>query len=573
MYGKIGAGVVCWGKEQIRRTAPDPARQGGRARKGGTYMQEFLYRNGTILTMDEARGLYAEALLVRDGRIAAVGPEAAVAAEARSPEVIDLHGATLMPSFLDPHSHLSSYAMNLQQIPMEGAASYAEIVARVQRYLAENDIPADRWVTAYGYDHNALAEHRPPDRTVLDAAAPRNPLVLQHVSGHTGVFNTRALQALGLDAATPDPAGGRFARAADGSLTGYAEENAFIETIKRIPQPDGRQLLGCYRKAQQCYAAYGITTVQDGLVIDQMAPLYGGLCAADTLFLDTVAYVDFRACDALLTTFADNLGQYRHHFKIGGYKTFLDGSPQARTAWMRTPYLPAPGADEPAGYRGYPALQDEELFAQLCRALREGRQVLAHCNGDAAAQQYLDQYARARAAVPGAPDIRPVMIHAQFLDRDQLPALADLGMTPSFFVAHVYHWGDVHIRNVGLERAARISPTASALAAGLRFTFHQDAPVIQPDMLETIWCAVNRVTRAGVPLGEGERISTLEALKAVTVNAAWQYFEEDRKGTLAPGKLADLVALSADPLKTPAPALRDIRVLETWKEGRSVFRA
>ena len=126
---------------------------------------------------------------------------------------------------------------------------------------------------------------------------------------------------------------------------------------------------------------------------------------------------------------------------------------------------------------------------------------------------------------------------------------------------------------MGLERAARISPTASALAAGLRFTFHQDAPVIQPDMLETIWCAVNRVTRAGVPLGEGERISTLEALKAVTVNAAWQYFEEDRKGTLAPGKLADLVALSADPLKTPAPALRDIRVLETWKEGRSVFRA
>ena len=222
MYGKIGAGVVCWGKEQIRRTAPDPARQGGRARKGGTYMQEFLYRNGTILTMDEARGLYAEALLVRDGRIAAVGPEAAVAAEARSPEVIDLHGATLMPSFLDPHSHLSSYAMNLQQIPMEGAASYEEIVARVQRYLAENDIPAERWVTAYGYDHNALAEHRPPDRTVLDAAAPRNPLVLQHVSGHTGVFNTRALQALGLDAATPDPAGGRFARAADGSLTGYA---------------------------------------------------------------------------------------------------------------------------------------------------------------------------------------------------------------------------------------------------------------------------------------------------------------------------------------------------------------
>ncbi len=536
-------------------------------------MSEFLFQNGTILTMDETRGLYAEALLVRDGVIAAVGDAAAVAAEANSPEIIDLHGATLMPSFIDPHSHLSSYAMGLQQIALEGVKSYEEIIARVQQYLKDNNIPAGQWVTAHGYDHNALAERRPPDRTVLDAAAPQNPLVLQHVSGHTGVFNTLALQGLGLNADTPDPPGGRFARAADGSLTGYAEENAFIETIKRMPQPGAAQLLACYTKAQQCYAAYGITTVQDGLIIDQMAPLYQGLCAAGTLFLDTVAYVDFRACETLLKTFADHLGAYRQHFKIGGYKTFLDGSPQARTAWLRTPYLPAPGADEPKGYRGYPAMQDDELFQQLCRALRDGRQVLAHCNGDAAAQQYLDQFARAKAAVPGAPDIRPVMVHAQFLDRDQLPMLKKLGMIPSFFVAHVYHWGDIHIQNVGLARAARISCTASALAEGIKFTFHQDSPVIQPNMLETIWCAVNRTTKAGVPLGTQERIPTLEALKAVTVNAAYQYFEEDRKGTLAPGKLADLVALSADPLKTPAPDLRSIQVLETWKEGRSIFKA
>ena len=433
-------------------------------------MSEFLFQNGTILTMDETRGLYAEALLVRDGVIAAVGDAAAVAAEANSPEIIDLHGATLMPSFIDPHSHLSSYAMGLQQIALEGVKSYEEIIARVQQYLKDNNIPAGQWVTAHGYDHNALAERRPPDRTVLDAAAPQNPLVLQHVSGHTGVFNTLALQGLGLNADTPDPPGGRFARAADGSLTGYAEENAFIETIKRMPQPGAEQLLACYTKAQQCYAAYGITTVQDGLIIDQMAPLYQGLCAAGTLFLDTVAYVDFRACETLLKTFADHLGAYRQHFKIGGYKTFLDGSPQARTAWLRTPYLPAPGADEPKGYRGYPAMQDDELFQQLCRALRDGRQVLAHCNGDAAAQQYLDQFARAKAAVPGAPDIRPVMVHAQFLDRDQLPMLKKLGMIPSFFVAHVYHWGDIHIQNVGLARAARISCTASALAEGIKFT-------------------------------------------------------------------------------------------------------
>ena len=165
------------------------------------------------------------------------------------------------------------------------------------------------------------------------------------------------------------------------------------------------------------------------------------------------------------------------------------------------------------------------------------------------------------------------MIHAQFLDRDQLPQLKALGMIPSFFVAHVYHWGDVHLRNMGPARAAVISCAASALRAGLRFTFHQDAPVIRPDMLETVWCAVNRVTRAGVPLGPEERISTLEALKAVTAHAAYQYFEEDRKGTLAPGKLADLTVLSADPLAIPPSALRDLQVLATYKEGRPVFTA
>ena len=156
-----------------------------------------IYRNGTILTMDETRGLYAEALLAEDGRIAAVGARSDVEAAAHAPEIVDLHGAALLPAFIDPHSHLSSYAMGLQQIALEGVKSYEEIIARVQQYLKDNNIPAGQWVTAHGYDHNALAERRPPDRTVLDAAAPQNPLVLQHVSGHTGVFNTLALQGLG----------------------------------------------------------------------------------------------------------------------------------------------------------------------------------------------------------------------------------------------------------------------------------------------------------------------------------------------------------------------------------------
>ena len=333
-------------------------------------MSQTLFVNGTILTMDETRGLYAEALLAEDGRIAAVGARSDVEAAAHAPEIVDLHGAALLPAFIDPHSHLSSVAMGLQQAAVEGARDYADLIERIQRYIRENNVPAGQWVTAHGYDHNALAEHRPPTREVLDKAAPENPLVLQHASGHTGVFNTQALQALGLDAATPDPDGGRFGRAADGALTGYAEENAFIETIKRIPTPGGAQLLDCYRRAQQLYASFGIATVQDGLIVDQMAPLYEALVQTGTLFLDTVGYADFRSCEALHTRLPAHWDGYRGRFRIGGYKTFLDGSPQARTAWLRQPYVPADGQPpaepgEEDGFDGFPyGTPAEEIAAE-----------------------------------------------------------------------------------------------------------------------------------------------------------------------------------------------------------------
>lgn len=530
-------------------------------------MSQQLYENGTILTMDEQHGLYAEALLVKDGTIAAVGGRAQVEALSDDARKVDLAGRTLMPAFIDPHSHLSNYATALQQVPLEEARSYDELVDKIKAFIHEKGIPAGQWVTAKGYDHNQLAEGCPPDRQVLDRAAPENPLVLQHKSGHTGVFNTQALRELGVTADTPDPAGGKIGRA-QGQLTGYMEENAFVNYLQRVPLPSPQDLLALYTKAQQCYASQGITTVQDGMVVDVMVPLYRFLLEKDALFLDTVAYADLRDCETFLDTFHDHIDQYKQHFKIGGYKTFLDGSPQARTAWMRTPYKNAED-----GYRGYPTLTDEQLLTHIRRALREGRQLLAHCNGDAAAQQYLDMFTKALGELDDAPDIRPVMIHAQLLDRDQLPRLREIGMIPSFFVGHVYHWGDVHIRNFGPARAARISCAASALKEHILFTFHQDAPVIEPDMLETVWCAVNRLTKAGVPLGPEERISPLEALKAVTVNAAYQYFEERQKGTLEPGKLADLVILSDDPLRVDPMAIRDIQVLETIKRGETIYQA
>lgn len=528
-------------------------------------MAKQFYYGGNVLTMEPE--LYAQALLAENGRILAVGSRERLESEAGDAQRIDLRGGVLLPAFLDAHGHISSYAASLLQPGVGEAKSFGEMQAIICRFLRENQVPKGRWVTVKGLDPTQLAEGKAPDRRVLDAAAPDNPLVLQHQSGHNGVLNTLALRELGITARTPVPEGGRMALEG-GEPTGFLEENAFIEALQRVPMPSPQEMGEAFVQAQRRYAAYGVTTVQDGVVMDLMADQYRYLCENKILELDVVAYGDLRDSDRFLEAFQDHWGAYRDHFKLGGYKTFLDGSPQARTAWMREPYA---GATD--GYRGYPTLPDAQLLTYIRRALREDRQILAHCNGDAAAQQYLDAYAQALAELDRPRDIRPVMIHAQLLGRDQLPALRALGMIPSFFVGHVYYWGDVHLQNFGRARAEAISPVKSAAELGLRYTFHQDAPVTEPDMLHTLWCAVNRLTRAGRCLGPEERVSPLEALRAVTVHAAWQYFEEDQKGSLRPGKRADLVVLDRDPLQVDPLELQNLRVLATFKDGKALYRA
>ncbi|MEG2213368.1 MAG: amidohydrolase family protein [Clostridiales bacterium] len=323
-------------------------------------------------------------------------------------------------------------------------------------------------------------------------------------------------------------------------------------------------LLSAFAKAQNGYVAHGIATIQEGMAVGQLIPLYEKLLSHDLLKLDVVGYADMKDADALFAAFPASVQQYNRHFKFGGYKIFLDGSPQGRTAWMKEPYI---GETD---YRGYGTMQDSELLADIRYAVKTHMQILAHCNGDAAAQQYIGAI-RTVSQETDMAKLRPVMIHAQFLAREQLRDVQVLGIIPSFFVAHVYHWGDVHIKNFGEERAAQISPAASALAHEILFTFHQDTPVIEPDMLETVWCAVNRVTKGGKSLGIEESISVYDALKAVTINAAYQYFEEDRKGSLRVGKCADFVILNQNPLTVEPMAIRDIAVLATIKNDQILF--
>lgn len=519
-------------------------------------METTLYFGGPIVTLEEPR--YAQALVERGGRIAYVGDrEEAERLAGPGARRVDLEGRALLPAFLDPHSHLLACAYARLQVPLGECAGWGEIADWLSRHVQERGVQPGEWVKGTGYDQNALAEGAAPDRFCLDRACPNNPVVIQHASGHAGVFNTLALERLG---ALNGDCG--LERDGQGELTGRGEENPFLDLLGRIPMEGLEDVLRAFQGAQEEYASHGIATAQEGLLQPVMAPVYREILRRGLLYLDVNAYVPPADYDRLRGQFAQGVSASPGIFRAAGMKIFLDGSPQGGTAWVREPYA--------GGGCGTSTMTDGQVLSAFRQALDRDAQLLAHCNGDRAAEQYLTLLAQAEREA-GKKLCRPVMIHAQLLGLDQLERVKALGVIPSFFVAHVYHWGEIHVKNFGLDRAGRISPAGSALAWGIPFTFHQDSPVIPPDMLETIWCACVRRTKTGRVLGAEERIPVEAALRAVTQTAALQYGLERELGTLRPGKRADFVLLSGDPLRTPPEELKKLQVERTIQRGRTIW--
>ena len=519
-------------------------------------METTLYFGGPIVTLEEPR--YAQALVERGGRIAYVGDrEEAERLAGPGARRVDLEGRALLPAFVDPHSHLLACAYARLQVPLGECAGWGEITDRLSRHVQERGIQPGEWVKGTGYDQNALAEGAAPDRFCLDRACPHNPVVIQHASGHAGVFNTLALERLG---ALNEDCG--LERDGQGELTGRGEETPFLDLLGRIPMDGLEDVLRAFQGAQEEYASHGITTAQEGLLQPVMAPVYQEILRRGLLYLDVNAYVPPADYDRLRGQFAQGVSASPGTFQVAGMKIFLDGSPQGGTAWVREPYA--------GGGCGTSTMTDGQVLSAFRQALDRDAQLLAHCNGDRAAEQYLTLLAQAEREA-GKKLCRPVMIHAQLLGLDQLERVKALGVIPSFFVAHVYHWGEIHVKNFGLDRAGRISPAGGALSLGIPFTFHQDSPVIPPDMLETIWCACVRRTKTGRVLGAEERIPVEAALRAVTQTAALQYGLEWELGTLRPGKRADFVLLSGDPLRTPPEELKKLQVERTIRCGRTIW--
>ena len=517
-----------------------------------------IFYHGDIVTLTSQK---PEAIVIEEGIIQKLGTEKEILSKVqKDTEDIDLKGKTLMPSFIDAHSHFSSVANNLLQVSLQDCTTVQEIKNKLLMYQQDNQIEEGNWIIANQYDHNRLPERKHITKQEIDQVLPNYPVVIQHQSGHCGVFNSKAMEELTITPDTPSPEGGKIEKQG-GELTGYLEENAFLVNLKKVPLPTKESIVKAYQKAQEIYLSHGITTVQEGFMVKEMIPFYQELIHQNMLTIDLIAYLEIKSEEEIKNAFPKQMKQYSHHVKIGGYKIFLDGSPQARTAWMRSPYQ---GEKD---YCGYSTMKTEEVENAVKLAVNNQMQLLAHCNGDKACEQYIE----AIATSSEIQNLRPVMIHAQLLGLDQLSLVKKYKIIPSFFVAHTYYWGDIHLKNFGETRAKSISPAGSALAQKIRFTFHQDSPVIEPNMLETIWCAVQRKTKGGVQLAKEETISVLEAIKAVTCHAAYQYFEENQKGTIEEGKLADLVILNRNPLTSDPDQIKTIQVLETIKEGKMVW--
>ena len=532
-------------------------------------MKKVLYYNGNILTMDKSKPR-REALLVENGIIKALGNFGELGSIVDdSTELCDLSGMTLMPAFVDGHSHVIMFGSMVNQCYLGECKSFDDILATIKEYRNKNGLTHGEKIRCYGYDLAVLKEGRHPTAKDLDRLGVDNPIGCTHVSFHMGVYNSVAMRAAGVDENYTFTGSGVVGRDENGKPNGYFEESARRVMSTFMNSDTSESFEECYLSAEKEYFKNGITTIQEGGSVNEEKLIkFKALSDKNKITADLVLYLEPRLKD---TEFWDRAcgiiddEKSREHLKIGGVKIVLDGSPQAKTAWMTKPY------ENEIEYSGYPNHKDETVYTLLSRATKKKMQVLAHCNGDAAAEQFVSSWERVVLENPDATSLRPVMIHAQTVRYDQLKRMAKTNMIPSFFVGHTYYWGDTHLKNFGKERAEKISPVKAALDIGLKPNFHQDSPVTFPNMLHSVWCAVNRVTRSGAVIGEENRIDVYDALIAATNGGAYEYFEENKKGILKSGAVADLIILDKDPTTIDPMQIKDIRVLKTIKAGRVVF--
>jgi hypothetical protein len=539
-----------------------------------------IWYGGPILTMDD-EAMRAEAVAESRGRIVAVGSKVDVM-KLKGPgtEVIDLKGRTLLPGFIDPHGHmvvggLQALSANLLAPPDGKVTDIPGLLQAMREWIAANEeaVAKTQLIIGFGYDQASLKEHRPPTRDELDTISTEIPIMLVHQSAHFGVLNSKALEVAGITAASKDPAGGVIQRK-EGSQepNGVLEELAFAgAAFKLLPRvgPNGMEVFA--REGARMWARYGYTTAEEGKAIPGTAQLLKKMADEGSFDIDVVAYVDALSDRDFIV--ANQSRTYANRFRIAGAKLTIDGALQGFTAWRDTPYY-KPVGNFPAGWVGYPSATAEQVMDSVRWAAENKVQLIAHANGERASDLLIAAHSAAQGRFPDAQALRPVLIHGQAQRADQVDSYKRLGVIPSLFPMHTFYWGDWHLdHTVGPVDGANLSPTGWVRERGMIFTTHHDAPVAFPDSMRVLDATVTREARgSGRILGPDQRVDVVTALKAMTIWAAYQKFEEDTKGSVSVGKLADFAILSKDPTAVDPTTIDTIKVTETVKEGRTIFR-
>ena len=543
---------------------------------------DVVFFGDNIYTVD-ATTEAATGVAIRGSEIVAVGDRKDVEARVgESTRVVELGDRALTPGFIDAHGHLGLVMqmldlLNASSPPVGPMTSVEDIVSALQERIAEQEIPSGEFVMGYGYDDSLLAEGRHPNRDDLDRASMDHPIALLHVSGHLTTANSAALEIFGFDETTEDPYGGVIRRR-EGSQepNGVLEEVAAHMGLVHLMSGEDASPADFARNVQRAIAynaSFGVTTIQDGASAAEMVNGLRALAEVQPLAVDVAAYPAWRSEKEAESLEAVGYSpEYVNGVRVAGVKFVLDGSPQGRTAWLSRPYDAGPPGADP-NYVAYPMTQPDYYKKHVKRLIDAGIPVIVHANGDAAIDLMIEgvEGAVGGQAEGERKDHRSVTIHAQLAREDQLDAMKRLGIVPSFFAAHPYFWGDWHRLSFGDDRAMRISPLRSARNRELPFTIHNDAPVVPPDVMRLIEIAMDRKTRAGFVLGEDQRLTFEEALEAVTLGSAYQYFEEDRKGSISVGKQADLVILARDPNAVSVEEISEVAVVETIARGQTVF--
>jgi predicted amidohydrolase YtcJ len=527
---------------------------------------DLILHHARIYTLSESHPV-AEALAVGKGRFVAVGTRADVLRwKGRSTEMIDAGSATVVPGLQDAHGHVLSLGKPLRELDLRDTPTFEAIVERVRARAAT--MGPGEWVLGRGWDQNRWPVKEWPAAGPLDIAAPKNPVFLTRIDGHAALASRLALEAGDVGRETPDPAGGRIVRDAAGTPTGVLVDRAQALVARHIPTPSRDQLIEQLVLADRDMRRVGLTMVHDAGVEPAVVELYRELVAAGRI--GTRVYVMLTGLDVGDWFRRGPVVDPHHRLTVRAIKLVADGALGSRGAALLEDY-----ADEP-GVRGLPVTPPDRLYVAARAASAAGFQTAVHAIGDRANREVLDMFERIERELPAARGLRPRVEHAQILDRADIPRFARLGVIASVQTTHCTSDMPWAPRRLGEARVAEGAYVWRKLIdAGALLAQGSDFPVERPDPLLGFYAAITRQDTNGQPLNgwaADQRLTREEALRAMTLGAAYAAHAEHDLGSIEPGKLADFVVLSRDIMQVEPRDVLSTAIVRTVVDGRTVYR-